>query len=116
MGSARDLIERTVSGFGFSVLCFLIWGGLTGLRARHLVVNFSWMEVVWLVYISMFAVLFLVRSRPTAVSLNPLHWLVALLASFSGLFFEKEATGIAGQRSLPTVLSSLGWREAGQRR
>ncbi len=100
MGSARDLIERTVSGLGFSVFCFLIWGGLTALRARRLVADFSWMEVVWLVYIATFAVLFLVRSRPTAVSLNPLHWLVALLASFLGLFFAKGSAGIGGTEAV----------------
>ena len=113
MGSARDLIERTVSGFGFSVLCFLIWGGLTGLRARSLVASFSWMEVVWLVYIATFAVLFLVRSRPTAVSLNPLHWVVALLVSFSGLFFEKESAGIAGTEAVANGLILLGLAGSG---
>ena len=113
MKSARDLIERTVSGFGFSVFCFLIWGGLTGLRARHLVSNFSWMEVVWLVYVATFAVLFLVRSRPKAVSLNPLHWLVALLVSFSGLFFEKESAGIAGTEAVANGLILLGLAGSG---
>ncbi len=113
MGSTRDFIERTVSGFGFSAFCFLIWGGLTGLRARHLVANFSWMEVVWLVYVATFAVLFLVRSRPTAVSLNPLHWLVALLASFSGMFFEKESAGIAGAGAVANGLILLGLAGSG---
>jgi protein-S-isoprenylcysteine O-methyltransferase Ste14 len=113
MGSARNLIERTVSGIGFSVLCFLIWGGLTGLRARHLVVSFSWMEVVWLAYNATIAVLFLVRSRPMAVSLNPVHWLVALLASFSGLFFEKESAGIAGAGAVADGLILLGLAGSG---
>ncbi len=108
LSSARDCIERTVSGFGFSVLCFLIWGGLTALRARHLVDGFSWMEFIWLVYIATFAVLFLVRSRPTAVSLNPLHWVVALLVSFSGMFFENESAGIAGTEAVANGVVLLG--------
>ena len=113
MGSARDLIERTVSGFGFSVLCFLIWGGLTGLRAERLLASFSWMEVVWFVYIATFAVLFLVRSRPTAVSLNPRHWLVALLASCSGLFLTTGSAGIAGTDAVANGLILLGLAGSG---
>ena len=113
MNSARDRIERTISGIGFSVLCFLIWGGLTGLRARNLFSGLSWMEVVWLVYNATIAVLFLVRSRPTAVSLNPLHWLVALLASFSGLFFEKESAGITGAEAVANGFILLGLAGSG---
>ena len=66
------------------------------------------MEVVWLVYVATFAVLFLVRTRPKAVSLNLLHWLVALLASFSGLFFEKDSAGIVGTQVVANGLILLG--------
>jgi protein-S-isoprenylcysteine O-methyltransferase Ste14 len=66
------------------------------------------MEAVWFLYNATIAVLFLVRTKPTAVSLDPLHWLVALLASFSGLFFETRSAGIPGAGRIGDGLILLG--------
>ena len=104
----RDGIEKAVGSFGFSVLCFLVWGSLTVSRARSLPQHFSWMEVAWLVYCATIAALFLVRSKPTTVSLNPLHWAVALFACFSGFLFEKESGGIPGAGLVGDGLILLG--------
>ncbi|UCG32332.1 MAG: hypothetical protein JSU68_11765, partial [Phycisphaerales bacterium] len=95
MSAARDVIGRLVKSFGFSVFCFAVWGSLSAVRARALVADFTWMELVWLAYNATIAVLFLVRTTPSAVSLNPVHWVVALLTSFSGLFFDRQPAGIA---------------------
>lgn len=108
MGVARDRIREGVSSLAFSALCFVVWGALTGLRAHNLGRDFSWMELAWVVYNSTIAVLFLVRTRPTAVSLNPIHWLVALLTSFSGLFFEQKSAGIVPLRAVADILILLG--------
>ena len=100
MGTFRETIESVVSGFGFSVFCCAVWGGLTSLRARGLLREVVWMEVVWLACSATIAILFLVRARPKTVSLLPVHWLVALLTSFSGPFFEKESASIAHLETL----------------
>src|SRR3989304_6265654 len=57
--------------------------------------------------------LFLVRTRPSRVSLNPLHWLVALLTSFSGLFFEGRSTSPYHADLLGDALILLGLTGSG---
>ncbi len=83
--------ERIVKSFAFSVALFLLWGGLTLPKAWTHFSGFDRLESFWVVYNGTIAILFLVRSRPSVVSLHPLHWLVALLTSFSGLFFRRAA-------------------------
>lgn len=90
---ARATIDRFVKGFGFSVLCFVVWGSLAATRARSLLHDFSWMEALWLAYSGTISLLFLIRTKPSVVSLNPVHWFVALVTSFSGLFFERHSNG-----------------------
>jgi protein-S-isoprenylcysteine O-methyltransferase Ste14 len=91
-------IERLLGSFAFSVFCCAVWTGLGVSRARALAEEFSWLEVVWLAYNVTLGVLFLIRVRPVAVSLNPIHWAVALLASFSGMFFESTSPALRGLR------------------
>ncbi len=93
-------LERFLKSFVFSALCAVVWGYFGASRARALVHDFSWMEVVWLAYNVTISALFLVRSRPSQLSMKPVHWLVALLTSFSGLFF---ARGVAGGATLVLV-------------
>jgi len=81
--------ERVVKSFGFSLVLFLIWGAFTVTHVRKVLEQFSPMQAVWVVYNATLAVLFLVRSRPSVVSLNPIHWVVALATSFSGFFFRR---------------------------
>jgi protein-S-isoprenylcysteine O-methyltransferase Ste14 len=86
-------VERFLKSFVFSAACAAVWGSLSALRARDLIRDFSWMEVAWLVYNATISALFLVRTRPALVSMKPLHWLVALLTSFSGLLFTRTVSG-----------------------
>jgi len=81
--------ERVVKSFAFSVFLFLVWGTFTVSHARTALERFSWMQAVWVAYNATLAVLFLVRSRPSVVSLDPIHWIVALATSFSGFFFRR---------------------------
>jgi len=89
MISVSGTAERAVKSFGFSVLLSFVWCFLSRSHVRSLLHDFRWMELVWVIYNLTLAVLFLIRSRPTAISLNPLHWVVALVTSFSGMFFQR---------------------------
>jgi protein-S-isoprenylcysteine O-methyltransferase Ste14 len=95
LANSRALAERVLKSRGLSVALCLLWGGLTAHRARSLIGHFDWLESCWVLYNAVIAILFLIRTRPTVVSLHPLHWLVALVTSFSGLFFGRslEAPG-----------------------
>ena len=106
--TVKSTLERWVKSFVFSIVCFSIWGSLTVLRARALTHAFDWMELVWLVYNATVAALFLIRRRPSIVSLEPEHWLVALLTSFSGLFFEKSSAGLPGTEPVADGLIFVG--------
>ena len=94
-------VERALKSFALSVLLFLTWGSLTALKARSLRADFAWIELAWVAYNALIAILFLIRSRPSQVSMNPWHWFVALITSFAGLFFARE-TG-----SLPPLRAAL---------
>lgn len=86
----RATVERILKSFGFSLAMFLVWEAMTAPRAWSVVRNFEWLESCWVLYNATIAVLFLIRYRPTVVSLNPLHWAVALVTSFSGFFFRRS--------------------------
>ncbi len=88
--ASRAMAERVLKSRGFSIALFALWGGLTAHRAGSLARHFDWLESGWVLYNALIAILFLIRSRPTVVSLHPLHWLVALVTSFSGLFFGRS--------------------------
>jgi len=109
MDRVRLVAERVVKSFGFSVLLCLVWTALSAPHVRSLLRNFRWMELVWVLYNATLAVLFLIRSRPTLVSLNPVHWFVALITSFSGMFFQRMDTANAGVRAFgdAVVLAGL---------
>ena len=81
--------ERILKSFGFSLALFLFWGSLTAWRTRGLVEHFGPIECAWLIYNATSSVLFLIRSRPSIVSMNPVHWIVALVTSFSGFVFKR---------------------------
>jgi protein-S-isoprenylcysteine O-methyltransferase Ste14 len=89
MADIRQHLERFLKGFAFSFLLFLLWGGLTAWKTRSLFDRFTSLECDWILYNAAIAVLFLVRSRPSLVSMNPLHWLVALVTSFSGFLYVR---------------------------
>ena len=60
--------------------------------------GFDLTELLWLAYNVTISVLFLIRIRPSVVSMNPFHWAVALITSFSGFFFT------VGANSKPILL------------
>ena len=84
--------------FCWSVILFAIWGWFTVRSSLLLRDAFSITQALWVIYNALIALCFLVRSRPSVVSTNPLHWIVALVTSFSGFFLIRSET------SNPTLL------------
>ena len=85
-------IESFLKSFAFSLLLCLFWGAFTLADVRNLLQSFDFIELLWLIYNVTITLLFLIRVRPTLVSMNPVHWMIALLTSFSGFFFVREET------------------------
>lgn len=92
--------EEFIKSKTLSVLLCVLWGALTVARAKVVFAHPALLEVSFLVYNVIICSLFLIRTRPREVSMDIVHWLVALAASFSGFFFEKSATsvGVIGDR------------------
>ncbi len=90
MAAQETLLERVLKSFAFSVAMFLLWGTLTAIRGRSLLLDFDRMELLWVVYNAVLCILFLIRSKPSVVSTNPIHWAIALITAFSGLLFERH--------------------------
>lgn len=92
-------IESFLKSLAFSLLLGFFWGGLTVFRARYLLGEFGLIELLWLVNNVTISLLFVVRTRPVVVSMNPVHWVVALVSCFLGFFFSKGVTA-----SNPSIL------------
>ncbi len=86
----NSTIESFLKSFAFSFLLFLFWGYFTLIHARALLEGFDFIELLWLIYNVTVSLLFLIRIRPAVVSMNIIHWVVALITSFSGFFFLRE--------------------------
>ncbi|MHC4459751.1 MAG: methyltransferase family protein [Planctomycetota bacterium] len=84
-------IESFLKSFAFSLLLCLFWGSFTLIHTRALLKGFDFTELLWLVYNVTISLLFLIRVKPSVVSMNLIHWTVALITSFSGFFFVREA-------------------------
>jgi len=83
-------LDSFLKSLPLSVLLSLGCAMLAAPHARALLSGFDAFELLHLAYNLTVALCFLIRSRPSAVSLDPLHWTVALLTSFSGFFFTKN--------------------------
>ncbi len=83
-------IESLLRSFAFSVLLSLSCVVLAAPHAQALLNGFDAFELLHLAYNLTVAFLFLIRTRPSLVSMSLLHWTVALLTSFSGFFFVRE--------------------------
>lgn len=83
-------VESFLKSRAFSFLLFLFWGYFTSIHVRTLLKGFDFTELLWLIYNVTISLLFLIRVRPSVVSMNPIHWAVALITSFSGFFFLRE--------------------------
>jgi len=85
-------IESFLKSFTFSFLLCLFWGSFTLIHTRALLKGFDFTELLWLIYNVTISLLFLIRIKPAVVSMNLIHWTVALITSFSGFFFFREGT------------------------
>lgn len=85
-------IESFFKSFAFSGLLCLFWGYFTVNRGRALLDGFGVTELLWFIYNVTITLLFLIRLRPSVVSMNPIHWVVALITSFSGFIFSRQGT------------------------
>jgi protein-S-isoprenylcysteine O-methyltransferase Ste14 len=85
-------VETFLKSFAFSVLLSLYCAIFAALHARALLKGFDVFELLHLAYNVTVALFFLIRTRPSMVSMNLLHWTVALLTSFSGFFFVRKGS------------------------
>jgi hypothetical protein len=102
------VLERFVKSFAFSLLLGLAWGAFTFGHVRSLVRHFTWTEALWVLYNGSIAILFVIRTAPSVVSLDPVHWAVALLTSFSGMFFIRSSSEYAGTATLGRAMILAG--------
>jgi protein-S-isoprenylcysteine O-methyltransferase Ste14 len=86
----NNIIESFLKSFTFSFLLSLYPAYWAFVHTCALAKDFNLFDLLWLIYNLLIVILFLIRIRPSIVSMNPLHWIVALVASFSGFFFFKE--------------------------
>lgn len=84
-------IESFLKSRIFSLLLCLFWGYFTFIHAWTLLNGFDLTELLWFAYKVTISLLFLIRIRPSVVSMNIIHWATALITSFSGFFFKKGA-------------------------
>ena len=88
----NTIIESFLKSFTFSFLLFLFWGYFSLISIRTLLKGFDFIELLWLIYNVTISLLFLIRAKPSVVSMNLIHWAVALITSFSGFLFFRENT------------------------
>ena len=88
----KIIIESFLKSFFFSFILFVIWGCFSLIGIPTLVKDFDFTQLLWLIYNVTISLLFLIRVKPTVVSMNPTHWMVALITSFSGFIFTRQGT------------------------
>ena len=84
------VIESFLRSFACSVLLSVSCVALAAPHAWALLKRFDPFELLHLSYNLTVAFLFLIRTRPSLVSMSPVHWAVALLTSVSGFFFARN--------------------------
>ena len=85
------IIESFFKSFVFSLLLCLYVGYSAVNRTQSLLNEFGFIEFLILIYSVSASLLFLIRVKPSVVSMNPVHWVVALFTSFSAHFLVREA-------------------------
>jgi hypothetical protein len=99
-------IESFLKSVAFNVLLCLVWGTFSVFHGERLLHEFDLTELLWFVYNVTVSLLFLVRVRPSIVSMNLVHWVVALVTSFSGFFFSNQGANTGPvQSSLANLLT-----------
>lgn len=104
----HEQIRRIVSSFGFSVALAVLWAGLTWGHIKALFANFTWTEFLFVLHSEAIVVLFLIRRRPSVISLDPVHWVVALITSFAGLFLSRTTGAPAFAVAAGNALIAVG--------
>lgn len=89
-GLRNGAMESFLRSFACSALLSLSCAALAAPHAWALLQGFDLFESLHLVYNLTVALLFLIRTRPSLVSMSPLHWAVALATSLSGFFFVRN--------------------------
>ena len=90
METRNATIDSFLRSFACSAMLSLSCAVLAAPHARALLKGFDAFELLHLAYNLTVAFLFLIRTRPSLVSMSLLHWTVALLTSFSGFFFVRN--------------------------
>jgi protein-S-isoprenylcysteine O-methyltransferase Ste14 len=94
MQTRKTTIESFLKSFAFSVLLCFIWGSFSVLHGQALLERFEFTRLLWFAYNVTVSLLFLIRARPSVVSMNLIHWAVALITSFSGFLFSRQDMNI----------------------
>ncbi len=90
MNIKNNFIESFLKSFAFSLLLCLYVGFSAVTRTRSLLNEFDFVEFLRVTYSVAASLFFLIRVKPSVVSMNPVHWTVALITSFSAHFFIRE--------------------------
>jgi protein-S-isoprenylcysteine O-methyltransferase Ste14 len=101
-------VESFLKSVAFSVLLGLVWGTLAVLQARALLQGFDAVEALWLAYNATLSLLFLIRVRPSVISMDLRHWAVALITSFAGFAFLRQGTAAPGLSVAADILVVAG--------
>ncbi len=83
-------IEWFLKSFVFSFILFGYVGFSAVRHTQSLLNEFDFIELLRIIYSVSASLFFLIRIKPSIVSMNPVHWAIALITSFSALFFIRE--------------------------
>ena len=83
-------IESFLKSVTFSVLLCLFCVFLAFINTRSLLKGFDFFELLHVIFNVAVASLFLIRVRPSVVSMNLVHWTIALITSLSGFLLLRE--------------------------
>ena len=84
-------VEWFLKSFAFSFLLFGYVGFSAVRHTQSLLNEFDYIELLRIIYSVSAALFFLIRIKPSVVSMNPVHWAIALITSFSALFFIRQS-------------------------
>ncbi|MHC4215252.1 MAG: methyltransferase family protein [Planctomycetota bacterium] len=84
-------IEWFLKSFVFSFILFAYVGFSAVKHTQSLLNEFDYIELLRIIYSVSASLFFLIRIKPSIVSMNPVHWVIALITSFSALFFIRES-------------------------
>jgi protein-S-isoprenylcysteine O-methyltransferase Ste14 len=92
-GLRNGAIESFLRSFACSAMLSLSCAVLAAPHAWALLHGFDVFELLHLAYNVTVAFFLLIRTQPSVVSMNLLHWIVAVVTSISGFFFVRNGSG-----------------------